>query len=323
MRGRVIARAVARLVRRRTAGPVNRRLARARRGFGTLEILVALWIFLVLTALASALVGMAHRRAASVAGSTHAAAVLRHAAAALGYDLRGRAAGDWIAVDDSTVDLMAPVGAGVVCGAHGANGIVIPAPAAGDEAPLTTLRRAPQAGDVVHLLVPDAAGGHWIAREVTGTGSGSGASCALGALALDTRPPLVLLTSPAPPPVVSGTPLRVTTRLRYSLYRSGDGSWQLGLRRCGAVPTAPCEIVQPLAGPLLAHHADPAKRGLTVEPLAPDGTPLPMADAAQAAVFRVTLRAPRTAARAWTPIPKSGALAADSLVAWVAARNRP
>jgi hypothetical protein len=175
----------------------------------------------------------------------------------------------------------------------------------------------------VHLLVPDAAGGHWETRELTSAGMAPGAPCALGATSLAARPPLLLVTNPAPPPVAPGAPLRVTTRLRYSLYKGGDGSWQLGLRRCGAAPTAPCEIVQPLAGPLLAHHADPAKRGLVVQPLAPDGTPLPMAGATQAAAFRVVLRAPRSAARVWTPFPKNGALAADSLVAWVATRNRP
>ena len=50
--------------------------------------------------------------------------------------------------------------------------------------------------------------------------------------------------------IPAGAPLRLTRQTRYSLYRSGDGSWQLGFREwneaTGAFP-AP----QPVAGPLL------------------------------------------------------------------------
>ncbi|HEY0970226.1 MAG TPA: hypothetical protein VGE02_04520 [Gemmatimonadales bacterium] len=296
---------------------------RPRRGVGTIEILVALWIFLLLCALAGALVSTAHQRAAAVAGSTHAAAVLRHATAPLAHDIRGRATGDWIVLDDSTVDLVAVVGASAVCGTAGTNRLVIPARALADEPPLTTWSRAPQAGDAVQLLVPDSAGGVWVERRVVGVSGAAGLPCAIGATSPGARPPLLLTVAPPPPAVPPGTPIRILERVRYGNYRSGDGSWQLGRRQCGAEPAAPCEIVQPVAGPLQPNSVDPASRGLLVEPLAPDGTRLPRGDAARAAAFRIVLRAPRAAARAWTPFPRRGADATDSLVTWVATRNRP
>ncbi len=299
------------------------RSARPRRGVGTIEILVALWIFLLLGALAAALVSTAHQRAASVAGSTHAAAVLRHAAAPLVHDLRGRAAGDPIIVDDSTVDLMALVGSSVVCGASGTDRLVIPARALPGELPLSTWSRTPQDGDVVQLLVADSAGGTWVERRVVGVTSAAGLPCAIGVTTAGARAPLLLTVAPPPPAVAAGTPVRLLERVRYSLYRSGDGSWQLGRRRCGADPGAPCEIVQPVAGPLLANSVSPPGRGLLVEPLAPDGARLPMADASRAAAFRVVLRAPRAAARSWVPVPGRDTAVADSLVTRVATRNRP
>ena len=48
-------------------------MPRTRRGSGSAELVVSLFLFLLLCALASALVATARRRAAVVAGSTHSA----------------------------------------------------------------------------------------------------------------------------------------------------------------------------------------------------------------------------------------------------------
>jgi len=73
-----------------------------------------------------------------------------------------------------------------------------------------------------------------------------GAPFATTSLALDTL-------APARP----GSVIRVTRPVRYSLYKSSDGSWQLGARDWNAT-TARFNTIQPVAGPLLP----PSGRGL-------------------------------------------------------------
>jgi hypothetical protein len=42
-----------------------------------------------------------------------------------------------------------------------------------------------------------------------------------------------------------GAPVRFIRRGRYSLYRSSDGSWYLGYRRCNALGPSVCGAIQP------------------------------------------------------------------------------
>lgn len=299
-------------------------MPRPRRGSGSAELVVSLFLFLLLSALASALVASARRRAAGVAGSTHSAQVLRHAAAPLAVQLRDLGPSSALRATDSTLHLLAAVGGAVTCGSTGPATVVVPAVARSGEPALTTLDRLPAVGDVAQLLVADTGAGAWSTHAVTDARAVAAASCAIGATTLTARAPLVVTLHPAPPATVGvGVPVRFATRLRYSLYRGGDDRWQLGLRRCGADSTSPCAIVQPVAGPLAPWHADPSRRGLRIEPLDATGGALPLADAGAAAALRITLRAPRVAGRAWVPVPRPDAAVVDSLVLLVAARNRP
>jgi hypothetical protein len=45
-----------------------------------------------------------------------------------------------------------------------------------------------------------------------------------------------------------GAPIAFVRRVRYSLYRSSDGEWYLGYRRCGA-SSGVCAAIQPVSGP--------------------------------------------------------------------------
>ena len=55
--------------------------------------------------------------------------------------------------------------------------------------------------------------------------------------------------------IPAGAPLRVTRQTRYGLYRSADGSWQLGLREWSEAAGA-FASPQPVAGPLLLAAGD-------------------------------------------------------------------
>lgn len=59
-----------------------------------------------------------------------------------------------------------------------------------------------------------------------------------------------LALTPSLDTIPAGAPLRITRQTRYSVYRSGDGSWQLGSREWNEV-TGTFSSPQPVAGPLL------------------------------------------------------------------------
>lgn len=56
------------------------------------------------------------------------------------------------------------------------------------------------------------------------------------------------LSEPPPDTLLDGTAVRVTRRLRYSLYRAPDGRWYLGRREWSAARSR-FETIQPVGGP--------------------------------------------------------------------------
>jgi len=134
---------------------------------------------------------------------------------------------------------------------------------------------------------------------------GSPLDCKL--LALDTL-------APARP----GSAIRVTRPVRYSLYKSSDGSWQLGARDWNAT-TARFNTIQPVAGALLP----PPGRGLVFSYFDSGGVAVsnPGSTSAGLALIHIAARA-----QARTPSRVLGAKDAirrvDSLDAAVFLHNR-
>ena len=91
-----------------------------------------------------------------------------------------------------------------------------------------------------------------------------------------------------------GTPIRVTRRTRYSLYRAGDGDWYLGRRTMGP---AGWDVAQPVAGPL----SSAGDRGLRIVVRDRRGDALGSVRGMPARVS-LLVRAPRRAGRA-APTP--------------------
>jgi len=63
-------------------------------------------------------------------------------------------------------------------------------------------------------------------------------------------PSVRLTLTGSPDSIPAGAPLRLTRQTRYSLYRSADGTWQLGVREWSEAAGA-FASPQPVAGPLL------------------------------------------------------------------------
>lgn len=230
----------------------------SRRGSSLLELVVALPLLALLGLVAVQLLLSVQRSVVRDDASRFAARELRQASAILLSELRMVSASDLLSWTSTSVEFLGPVGAGIVCATRDSTLFVV-----GDE---SSSARVPSDN------APDATGALWlqpvqVADRVTvwlrgpsladtlrahiaaiGT-IGGGANChgspllPLGA----TPTTAVTLSSPLPPRVVIGAPVKVQRRYQYSLYRAADGAWYLGRRTFGA---GGWDVVQPVAGPL-------------------------------------------------------------------------
>lgn len=264
-----------------------------RRGATLLELCVVLVVLsLVGGTVTAAWLGL---RSAVLAldNAEHARATLRQAGAALRAELRGAAAADLVVAADTALELWQPVGTSVVCRVDGTTVVLPPATAPW---PLAAWRADPRPGD--RALLRQAASDRWAHAAVVAVRERHGADrCraadALVPAALAGRPQPALALAALPAGVGVGAPVYLVRRVRWSLYRGGDGAWQLGRRDCEGVPPGRCATVQPVAGPLLGAAASPAA-GLTVTLHDPAGVPVAAADP-RAALLRLMLRAERGA----------------------------
>ena len=227
---------------------------RPRPGFTLAELLIALAGAAVLLAVIASIALRQQRLFAELADDAAMTGRLREAIATLPIDLRAvsPASGDIREARDTALEVRATIASAVVCDTGGHTLTLGPALSGTDTfaAFLATLA----AGDTAWLLDTRDAAERWIPRRVTSVSSTTAARCANGGpvpagafvatvVALDT-----LL------PGRAGTVVRVTRPVRYSLYRSSDGSWQLGARDWNTTSLR-FNTIQPVAGPLLPPSA--------------------------------------------------------------------
>ncbi len=288
-------------------------------------MLVSLTLFGVVLAAFGGLLARHERAHATLDARLQAGAQLREGEGALAHDLLPLApsAGDLAPGEarDSAVALRAVVATGVACDTAGLS-IALP-PATGD--PLSSLQQRltmPQRFDTLWAWAEGGAGRSWVPLPVAAV-STSNARCAggLGPLPLPGGPRLVLTVSGVaslPPGLAAGTPVRITRRVRWSLYRASDRRWWLGLREQSATSGA-LAAVQPVMGPLRAFSADSTRSGAAFHYYDAAGVALAsgVADTRAIARIRVVLRADTLGGRS---APGGGA-PRDSIVIVVAPRG--
>jgi prepilin-type N-terminal cleavage/methylation domain-containing protein len=220
---------------------------RRRRGHSLIEIVIALAL---LALVLSAVVGTTVRTWRShlrFGLRADARAQLQAATHAIAHDLRGLsgAAGDITsaAARDSAIELRTIVGQGAVCDTT--RGLAIRLAIAPDSpaapAPLTV-----SAGDTMWIFVESDTTAEWHGVHVT-SARRDGSLCARDGSTL------VLSTGAPPARMQLGAPVRLTRRVRWSLYRNANG-WFLG-RREWNVSLGRFDVVQPVAGPLAPYGA--------------------------------------------------------------------
>ena len=130
----------------------------------------------------------------------------------------------------------------------------------------------------------------------------------------------VVLSTSLSDHVHRGAPVRFIRRGRYSLYRSSDGSWYLGYRRCNAMGPSVCGAIQPLSGPYRAYSSNPRSTGLLFEFFDGSGAHLPPGSSSLP-LARVDITA-RSESRQRIAIEGRSWMPADSATVSIAVRNR-
>ena len=216
-----------------------------RRAASLIELLVSLALGSIVLATATASVlrqQRAHDRVISVAASE---VQLRTATTVLAHQLSfvEAAAGDLTLgqARDTALQFRATVGVGLAC--DRATGSLLLLPDAKGEVSLGGFASQPRAGDSLWFLADSA----WKGTRVEGVVAVS-ATCPTPFFV--TGATLRLNLGASSDTIPAGAPLRVTRSTRYAIYRSGDGTWQLGFREWSE-STGSFSAPQPVAGPLL------------------------------------------------------------------------
>ncbi len=246
---------------------------------------------------------------------------LRHAVSMLPVDLRtaSPAAGDFIVGEarDTSLELRATIGSAVICGSEGATLALAPADI---DSGLTSFVSAPQVGDSIWLL-GDSASAEWEAlavRSVSASRDACPAGFAPRAAELGASHSSIMIgtgdssASRYPP----GTPLRITRRVRYSIYRGSDGLWYLGYKDWNAI-AGRFNGVQPVSGPFERPGTPGSKLFRYFDA---GGTEIPAASSNTRAIalVRITMRTTGAPLFGSVPLPS----VAESSAIAVAPRNR-
>ena len=187
---------------------------------------------------------------------------LRDAADILAGDLRSAAVAQFgfPVMTDTAVELVTVMGSSVVCGAPSVATVGLPPSSLASGNTLTSMLASPDTDDMAAIYStpagnPDSA--VWATYGVAGFASRSISSACPSSTGFVTSTDefagatgFVLTLSPAPiSPIRAGSIVHFLRRARYSLYRSSDGDWYLGYRRCGFGSPSTCASIQPVSGP--------------------------------------------------------------------------
>lgn len=318
------------LSHRRTM-PVNR----SRTGFTLIELIVAG----TLAAIVGTTLMLTLRRQERFYGSAtevmRLRSQLRDAADALVADIRGAAVSRYglALMTDTALELYTTLGSSVVCATPVGRTLFLPPAKLVSGTVLTSLLAPPDTGDLVLIYSipsgdPDSA--RWIESRLSAFGTRSiasscpastGFTSALDAAAGSTGYAVTLAANP-PPGLRRGAPVRFIRRARYSLYRSSDGDWYLGYRRCNPVGPSICSTIQPVSGPYLPQsQTGMSSAGISFHYF--DSGGIELFDVAQSAsISRVDVVLRGETARAVSLVGDARQRYRDSAIVSVSPRNR-
>jgi hypothetical protein len=216
-----------------------------RPGASLAELLVALTLAGVVLGTAASTLLRQQRTASSLSRAAGGDAQLRAGLGALGVELGALMAGSGDLepgqASDTALQFRGVVASGLSCGDAVSSTTFV---GEGEGPTGALIGSAPRQGDSLWWFggAPPA----WRVRRIVGSDSVS-APCPLTSAPAGPARRIVIAE---PDSIGYGAPLRVTRPTRYGFYRSGDGSWQLGVRDW-LEATGRFASPQPIAGPFL------------------------------------------------------------------------
>ena len=245
-----------------------------RRGFSLVELIVAV---LVASVIGTALVVTLRNQERFYSSATEIVGLrsqLRDAGDVLVSDIRGAAVARYglQLMTDTAAEFFATLGSSIICVSPGGRTLFLPPATLSSGTVLTSLLASPDTGDLALIYSmpggnPDSA--RWVESRISSFASrslatscpaSSGFTSSMDAAAGRTGFALTLPVAPSAG-IRKGAPVRFLRRGRYSLYRSSDGDWYLGYRRCNAIGRSVCTTVQPVSGPYLSYSRNGAGTG--------------------------------------------------------------
>jgi hypothetical protein len=254
-----------------------------RAGATLVELLVAITLAALVLGTATTSVLRQQRGARRLHGMAASAAQGRAASSLVPAELSDLvpSAGDLVAGEarDSALLLRSPIASGVAC-ESAVGRALFPLGDVDDLAP-GGLSSAPRAGDSLWWYAE--ASTSWRAQRIRDV-SGA-AHCPAGTAGAGSEVQLSLTDRDT---IAAGTFLRVTRPVGYVFYRSGDGSWQLGMREWSEA-TQRLAPPQPIAGPFAKRIGADARTGFRYFGLDESELPVGSAGAEVSRIARIRI----------------------------------
>jgi hypothetical protein len=224
------------------------------------------------------------------------------------------------------------VGTSVACSFPAQNAIGLPPAGMASGSTLTALLAQPDTSDIALIYaIPSgiADSGRWEVYRVAAFGSrqlsltcpqSSGFTTAADSYSGASGYQLTLATSTSYG-VRKGALIHFLRRARYSFYKSSDGEWYLGYRRCNVIGASACAAVQPVSGPYRSYRRGGADSGISFRYFDSSGSEL-TSQAQSMAVARVDIVLRGEAADNIALAGDSRKTWRDSVIVAVSPRNR-
>jgi len=302
-------------------------MGRESRGFTLVEIVAALTVMGLIGGLIASTLSRQQRLYRATTEALEVRRNARDAVSLLAEEIRSSSSRDTIRVmTDSAIELFTGLGAGVSCGSAAFSDVSL-APTSADGTGLTSWLAQPDTGDLALVYRPAPNGpGLWERYRIRAVASRAAATACSGPLGFaagagSSGSSYVFTLASVANPVTPGAPVRFIRRGRYSLYRSSDGKWYLGYRRCNALGSSICGAIQPVSGYYQAYSPDPSRTGMLFRFFDRENAPLaPGSDPQRVSRIEIIARAASPIAVTLDGAPHT---AVDSASSTAALRNWP
>jgi len=225
-----------------------------KRGFTVAELLAATAIAGMAAALMTMTIVRQQRFFSSANEVLGVRAQLRDAADVLASDIRSASVAQFglPVMTDTAFEMYSVIASSIVCMSGSPTTVGLPPISLVTGNVLTAMLAQPDTGDIAAIFSADSA--TWEYNRIAAFASRTLATSCPSSTGFttpgDTSPGYQLTLAAAPVvPVNNGSIVHFLRRARYSFYRSSDGEWYLGYRRCGVSPPYPCSSIQPVSGP--------------------------------------------------------------------------